>query len=608
MGVFKTGFTKARHSSRIERAFAGSTENELLIADTREFFRSRAGRGFVVYVLLCAGLSAAIGYGVYQSNLRWFEASKSEEKQTALELADSFFATYSELRGLFPSDSVPVPATFRAHAIERFNRNRDSAETMRLVLVGVPGREIRVTASDADMAEAVGALAASADPRPTTRRIMNGDQPVLRTIHPSIASQMSCVQCHNAIQPGERWQLNDVMGAFALDVPLAAFLRQTRREAVLIAGTVFVLACGVGLYVFFLQFRAFASEIYKRLSDAVENLTDGFAIYDAQGRLVLSNPVHRRLAAYIELSRFRLSAAASDAAPRVVSQEVALPGNTWLNVQEIRTLSGDVVRVETDISVLKQREIEMGAAKNEAERASRAKTRFLALMSHELRTPLNAIIGYSEVIGREMFGPVNDRYRSYAGDIHQSGQHLLAVISDILDISKVEAGKVELEESLVDASEAVAACCRLVSAQAAAAGLALTSDIPPALHLQVDATRFKQVILNLLSNSVKFTPQGGAVSVTASIAGHGAATFTVADTGIGMRANEIPRALAAFEQVDNRTGRRYGGTGLGLPIAKMLAVAHGGSLTIDSAPGQGTRVIVTLPANRVVERNESIAS
>jgi two-component system cell cycle sensor histidine kinase PleC len=223
-------------------------------------------------------------------------------------------------------------------------------------------------------------------------------------------------------------------------------------------------------------------------------------------------------------------------------------------------------------------------------------------MSHELRTPLNAIIGFSDVISRQMFGPVNGRYRSYVEDINQSGQHLLAVINDILDMSKVEAGKVELDESRVNAAGLIKACCHLVSEQAAAAGLALTSDVPPWLDLVIDEVRFKQVILNLLANSVKFTPRGGTVSVSASVAGDGAATVTVADTGIGMSADEIPRALAAFEQVENQSSRRYGGTGLGLPIARMLVVAHGGSLAIASAPGQGTRVILTLPVHRVVER------
>ena len=574
----------------------------MLIAEAGDFLRSRAGRGFLVYIVFCAALSAAIGYGVYQSNLRWFEASKSEEKRTALELADSFFVTYSELRGRLPGDEVPVPASFRAHAIERFNATRNPDEALRLTLVGVPGREIRIAAGDDDMAGAVRALAASADPRPTTRRIWLGEQPVLRSMHPSVATQPSCVECHNRLQPRESWQINDVMGAFALDVPLAGFLRETRREAALIGGVVFLLAGGLGLYVFLLQFRAFASEIYKRLSDAIENLADGFAIYDAQGRLVLSNPAHRVLANFAGLKRVP---DATGAYPQMVSQEVQLPGGRWLDIREIRTRSGDVVCVETDISALKRREGEMRAAKNEAERASQAKSDFLALMSHELRTPLNAIIGFSDVIGRQMFGHVDGRYRGYADDINQSGQHLLAVINDILDMAKVEAGKVTLAEETVPLAVAAEACARLVNQQVVNAGLRLGFDIPPRLCLVADAVRLKQMLLNLVSNAVKFTPRGGQVSISARVAADGQGLVTVADTGIGMSAEDIPRALAAFEQVDNQRNRRYGGTGLGLPIAKLLAEAHGATLTIDSEPGHGTRVMIAFPASRVSDHGDA---
>ena len=572
----------------------------MLAVDQRGFFHSRAGRGFLVFVLLCAGLSAVVGYGIYQSNLRWFVASKTEEKLTALELVDSFFSAYSELRGQFPSENVAVPATFRAHAIERFNRARDPNETLRLILVGVPGREIRIPPSDPDMAEAVRALAASPDTRPTPRHVVIGDQPFLRTLHPSIANQPSCVECHNAIQPGQHWKLNDLMGAFAIDVPLAPFLHATRREAALIAGTVFVLACGLGLYVFLLQFRAFASDVYKRLSDAVENLTDGFAIYDAQGTLVLSNPAHRLNATVNDQSPLPAPGEAPRAAPGAVSLEVALPDDTWIHVSEIRTRSGDIVRIESDISALKRREIELRSAKDQADQANHAKSEFLALMSHELRTPLNAINGFSEVIRRELFGSVNPRYRGYAEDINHSGQYLLSVINDILDMAKVEAGKVDLAEEPVDVVSMVAGCFRLLGERARAGGLTLAADVPPSLRLIADELRLKQVLVNLLSNSVKFTPHGGAVSVTATIAADGSAVLAVADTGIGIAAEDIPNAFVPFGQVDSRISRKYGGTGLGLPLSKELVELHGGTLSIESAPGRGTLVSIVLPAHRVL--------
>jgi signal transduction histidine kinase len=580
----------------------------VLAVHQRGFFRSRAGRGFLVFVLLCAGLSAAIGYGVYQSNLRWFVASKTEEKLTALELADSFFSTFSELRGRFPGADIPVPASFRAHAIERFNRARDPNETLRLALVGVPSREIRIPPSDADMAEAIRAMQANPDPKPVTRQVTIAGQPFLRTLHPSIANQASCVECHNAIQPGQHWKLNDLMGAFALDAPLAPFLRETRREAALIAAAVFVLGCVLGLYVFMLQFRAFASDIYKRLSDAVENLTDGFAIYDSQGRLVLSNPAHARFAAVDESFPLRPSGGNSRATPAAVSREVALPEDTWIQVSEIRTRSGDIVRIESDISALKRREIELRAAKNQADRANQAKSDFLALMSHELRTPLNAIIGFSEMIRGEMFGAIAPRYRGYAGDINQSGQYLLSVINDILDMAKVEAGKIDLAEDTVSISEVVDSCFRLLAERAATGGVTLCADVPLALFLVADELRLKQVILNLVTNGVKFTPPGGTVSVAAALAASNNLIVTVADTGIGMKPEDIPKALAAFQQVDSRVSRKYGGTGLGLPLSNVLVELHGGSLTLSSEPGRGTLVTIELPAQRVLRKSDAIAS
>ena len=578
----------------------------MLAVNQRGFFRSRAGHGFLVFVLCCATLSAAVGYGIYQSNLRWFVASKTEEKLSALELADSFFSTFSELRERFPGEGVPIPATFRAHAIERFNRSRDPNEAMRLAAVGVAGREIRVPPSDPDMADAILAMAASPAPRPLSRTVIIGDQPFLRTLYPSLANQASCVECHNALQPGQNWKLNDVMGAFALDVPLAPFLREARREATLIAAGIFVLGCALGLYIFLLQFRAFASDIYKRLSDAVENLTDGFAIYDSQGQLVLSNPAHRRYAAVDDA--FPLSARDSAHAPTFTGREVALPEDTWIHVSQIRTRSGDIIRIESDISTLKKREIELRAAKDQADRANRAKSEFLALMSHELRTPLNAIIGFSEITRNERFGAIGDRYREYAGDINQSGQYLLSVINDILDMAKVGAGKIDLAEENVSLSTIVESCVRLLSDQAASGGVALHVDVPSKLRLFADEMRLKQIMLNLLTNGVKFTPAGGRVSVTAGIAADGQAAIAVADTGIGMNPKDIPRALAAFQQVDSRISRKYGGTGLGLPLTKVLVELHGGALHLASEPGRGTVVTITLPARRVIALHDAVAS
>jgi signal transduction histidine kinase len=234
--------------------------------------------------------------------------------------------------------------------------------------------------------------------------------------------------------------------------------------------------------------------------------------------------------------------------------------------------------------------------------ASRAKSEFIARMSHELRTPLNAIIGFSEMIREAMIGPLDARYRSYGADIHSAGRHLQNVINDILDIAKIEGGRLELQDEPVSIIDALESCRRIVAPMAEATGVALSLDVPPSLPLmRCDALRFRQILLNLMSNAVKFTPSGGFATVAAAIE-DGFAIITVADTGIGMRQEDIAIALEPFRQVSNDAGRvltrRFGGTGLGLPLAKTLVELHGGTLAIESAPRRGTKVRIRLPLER----------
>lgn len=244
---------------------------------------------------------------------------------------------------------------------------------------------------------------------------------------------------------------------------------------------------------------------------------------------------------------------------------------------------------------------ELRDAKEGAELANRTKTEFLANMSHELRTPLNAVIGFSEVMSRELLGPLGStQYRSYADDIGESGRHLLDIINDILDVSRAESGQIVLAEEAVDITVLIEETERLVRGRANAGGLALTVDLPPHLPRLVGDTRLiKQILINLLSNAVKFTPEGGTVDLSACIAEDGGLRFAVTDTGIGMAAAEIPIALEPFRQVDSSIARRHQGTGLGLPLVKRLAELHGGSLEINSVVSAGTTVAVTFPARRV---------
>jgi len=239
-----------------------------------------------------------------------------------------------------------------------------------------------------------------------------------------------------------------------------------------------------------------------------------------------------------------------------------------------------------------------------AEEGSRVKSQFMANMSHELRTPLNAVIGYSEMLIEDAEG--DRRREQHLADLRRiniAGQHLLGLITDVLDISEIEVGRFELREAPVDLAALLGECSQTIMARAQAAGLALVTELAASMPMVLgDERRLRQIVLNLLSNAVKFTPSGGRIVLAAQAAEEGGIAVSVADSGIGMKAEEIPLALETFRQVDGGLTRRHEGTGLGLPLARTLAELHDGTLVIASAPGEGTVVTVTLPRERVIRR------
>ena len=270
--------------------------------------------------------------------------------------------------------------------------------------------------------------------------------------------------------------------------------------------------------------------------------------------------------------------------------------------REAARLRVTVAELERTKAALESTSAHLQGALEAAAAGSQAKSQFLAAMSHELRTPLNAVIGFSEVMEEQVYGPLNARQRECVADIRRAGAHLLGLVNDILDLSRLDASAMILDESLLDAEIMVNDAIGFVVAHAAQSGVAMHVDCPGELPaLRADARKLRQILLNLLSNAIKFTPSGGQVRVAARASESGF-TFTVADNGIGIADQDIPTALAPFGQVDSRLARRYDGTGLGLPLSKRLIELHGGALSLTSQVGSGTTVSFTFPPERMVAR------
>lgn len=386
--------------------------------------------------------------------------------------------------------------------------------------------------------------------------------------------------------------------------------------------------------------EARVAEAQKRLIHAVKTMPQGFAIFDATDNLTLCNSQYEEFLApasgtiapgesYAAILRraaaIGLFAGDHQDVPALLETlvdhhgresleiEIQLADERWVQISCGLTDGNGTIEIWHDISRIKNREEKLraaegvsSAAREQAEIASRTKTEFLANMSHELRTPLNAIIGFSEILKNEMFGPLGaSQYEEYAIDIHDSGAHLLGVINDILDFSKAEVGKLTLMERSVTLEQIVEPCLRLIRPRAEEAGVTLTLRVPKNMpSIRVDEIKLKQILINLVSNAVKFTQQGGSVSITAEAVEGGKLAIRVIDTGIGIEPDDIPKALSAFGQVDSALSRKFDGTGLGLPLASSLTELHGGTLELDSTYGKGTTVTVLLPAERVTFRSD----
>lgn len=398
-----------------------------------------------------------------------------------------------------------------------------------------------------------------------------------------------------------------------------------------------------------------ARRAQMRLADAIKVSADGFALFDALDRLVMYN---EQLSAAFGAAAQKISFGVSygeliaalanmavvpdgDGQSRdwLVNQMayhsdpvgnvlVATLDNRWFKLTERKTNEGGTVMILSDVTAMKQAENDLQAryaeleaaksvsdeqsaqlavlaerlaeAKEVADAASRTKSEFLANMSHELRTPLNAIMGFSEVIKNELFGPVGvPQYKQYAIDVYDSGAHLLAIINDILDLSKVEAGKFDLNETEIQVGDLCRSVLHIVKGRADEGGITLVKGLPDDLpYLLADPRTLKQMLLNLLSNALKFTQSGGTVDLVVSITDDGGFRFDVRDTGVGIAKEHFATVLSPFGQVDTAHARDHQGTGLGLPLVKAFIEMHGGRIELDSELGEGTTVSLFFPPER----------
>jgi two-component system cell cycle sensor histidine kinase PleC len=394
--------------------------------------------------------------------------------------------------------------------------------------------------------------------------------------------------------------------------------------------------------------KAQAQSAESRLRDGIESVSDAFVLFDRHDRLILWNQAFvdtfgfepgrvRRGAKKDDLNRIAALAIRAEhpaAGGRSGAREVELNDGRWLQLVERFTADHGTVVTAAEITAIKRQEAERQRAADSlramvekleasqeklsqlarkyeiamtrAEAANQAKSEFLANMSHELRTPLNAINGFSEIMAAEMFGPLGDaKYRGYAADIHRSGQHLLSLINDILDMAKIEAGKMRLHYEAVSLKEVCDDAVRLMRGKVEDAGLTLTVEAPADLaEIEADHRGCKQVMLNLLSNAIKFTPEGGSITVRLAPLGDQRVRVAVTDTGIGIATDDLARLARPFEQVEGQHSKTTQGTGLGLALTKSLIEMHGGTLHMESRPGEGTTVSFDLPIRRPTTQAE----
>jgi signal transduction histidine kinase len=583
-----------------------------------------------------------VGYGFYASSVSWFKEHKSEEKITALQLVDAFVNNYAALRSQLSATApnAPVPATFRADSIAAFNKLHGEINEFNLMWVGVQGREIKTPPLDAEMAATIDSFTHQASPKPLSEVLAVNGQPVFRTVFPSLATQ-SCVDCHNQIQAGKTpWHLNDVMGAFAIDVPMGAFTRSAAIQSFELASGVFVALMTVGFFFSFYHHRkvdegesaqAQIAESEARFRDFAESTSDWFWEQDenlrftrflrgGQADLITSDSdlgKTRHETVKLGVTDAQWAAHDADLAARRPFHNFrfqrALPNGRIINVSisgkpvfdakgQFRGYrgAGRDVSAEMAVEVELQRRVEertaaLTAAQGELVRKERlsALGQLTATMAHELRNPLSAIRNTLFAV-KETAATSGLNLERPLSRVERSVERCDRIINDLLDYTRIK----DLHRSVLAADPWIE---EVVGEQVFPDDVTLVRKFGADCRIAIDPERMRRVLINLLDNAAQaMTDPGRERKITISTARVGDRfEFAIEDTGSGIASDVLPKV---FEPLFST---KSFGTGLGLPMVKQIVEQHGGTIAITSETGRGTRVTVRLQTAR---QNEEIAA
>jgi PAS domain S-box-containing protein len=608
----------------------------------RSFLRSKAGANFLRLLGFSAVLAVGVGYGVYQLSLNAFTTSKSEETVTALQLTDAFVTNYSNERTRFNAGDAPVPATFRAHSIELFNKVRQGDDVLRLILVGRTGREIKTGPTDVQMADTVETFAREPNMKSQSGFVLVGNQLVFRTLYPSLASQQTCVDCHNkqllAGQP--TWHLNDVMGAFSIDVPAAAFLWNSLLWSVGLGLVVFLGVSGVGLLISVLHYQqiterevsqARLKDSELRFRDFAETASDWFWEQDENLRFAyLSDPVTqsgltpdshigktRHEVVFHGVSEEQWQAHDADLAARRAFQNfrfqrksatgeirhISVSGKPFFDeagrFRGYRGTARDITaEILTELELSRrvdERTAELQRAQEELLRSERLSVlgQLTATVAHELRNPLSAIRNSVYAL-RELIASKGFTLDRPLTRIERSIGRCDGIVTDLLDYARsrqLQCAPQVLDQWLGE----------VLDEQKLPNHVRLSRDFAaPGVVVAFDPDRLRRVVVNLVDNAAQSLPEPerGERELLVSVATRqngDSIEITISDTGPGITPDVLPRI---FEPLFST---KSFGTGLGLPTVKQIVDQHGGEIQLSSELGVGTRALVRLPLARSQE-------